>query len=225
MAIFHKKAQQDTAAIPKNIQPVGNPTDSVKVYIKQDVYKEIEEYSALDMLNECGSILLGHHIEDENGIHIIISEYIEAKYTDASAASLTFTHDTWDYVHTRHEARCPEKSILGWHHTHPGYDVFLSSYDMFIQENFFDLPYQTAYVVDPYKGSRGFFAKIGDEITRLGGFFVYDDDSKKPVTIPQSKKPKEHGTVNIPSALLYAGLSLLLLTTLVGVYSLFMLLS
>lgn len=225
MALFRKKAQQEAAALPKNIYPVGSPLENVKVYIKQDVYKELEEYSALDIHNEAGSILLGHHIEDENGTHIVISEYIEAKYTDASASTLTFTHDTWDYIHTRHEARCPEKSILGWHHTHPGYDVFLSGYDLFIQENFFNLPFQTAYVVDPVKGNRGFFAKIGDEITRLGGFFVYDDDSKKPVTIPQSKKPKEHGTVNIPSALLYAGLSLLLLTTLVGVYSLFMLLS
>lgn len=222
MAIFRKKAKNTAAALPKNVQPVGKPFDNVKVYIKQDVYRELEEYSSLDLKNEAGSILLGHHIEDEDGTHIVISEFIEAKYTDASASTLTFTHDTWDYIHTRHEARCPEKVILGWHHTHPGYDVFLSSYDLFIQENFFDLPFQTAYVVDPIKGSRGFFAKINGAISRLGGFYIYDDDNKKPVKLPQAKKK---GTVSIPKALLYAGLGLLLLSTLVSVFSLFMLLA
>lgn len=225
MAVFRKKAQGGSVALPTNIQPVGNPDGEVKVYIKQDVYKDLEEYSALDITNEAGSILLGQHLEDEEGTHIIISEFIEAKYTDASASTLTFTHDTWDYVHTRHEKRCPEKVILGWHHTHPGYDVFLSSYDLFIQENFFDLPFQTAYVVDPIKGKRGFFAKKNGVISRLGGFFVYDDDNKKPVTIPQTKQLKQSGTVSLPSALLYAGLALLLLTTLISVFSLFILLA
>ena len=225
MAIFRKKATEPIVDLPKNIQPVGDTSASVKVYIKQDVYRDIEEYSALDTKNEAGSILLGHHLEDENGTHIIISEFIEAKYTDASASTLTFTHDTWDYVHTCHERRCPEKVILGWHHTHPGYDVFLSAYDLFIQENFFDLPFQTAYVVDPLCDNRGFFAKKDGVITRLGSFFIYDDDNKKPVKIPQIKQPKEKGTVSIPSALLYAGLGLLLLTTLVSVFSLVMLLA
>lgn len=221
MAVFRKKAQEPSVTLPKNVYAVGDTSGSVKVYIKQDVYKDIEEYSALDTSNEAGSILLGQHLEDESGTHIIISEFIEAKYTDASASSLTFTHDTWDYVHTRHEKRCPEKVILGWHHTHPGYDVFLSSYDLFIQENFFDLPFQTAYVVDPLKDNRGFFAKKDGVISRLGGFFIYDD-GKKPIKLPQSK---QKGTVNIPKALLYAGLGLLLLTTLVSVFSLFMLLA
>ena len=111
--------------------------------------------------------------------------------------------------------------ILGWHHTHPGYDVFLSSYDLFIQENFFDLPFQTAYVVDPLKDNRGFFAKKDGVISRLGGFFIYDDGTK-PIKLPQLK---QKGTVNIPKALLYAGLILLLLSTLVSVFSLFMLLA
>ena len=224
MAVFRKKEETQATALPKNVYAVGDTSGSVKVYIKQDVFKDIEEYSALDTNNEAGSILLGQHIEDESGTHIIISEFIEAKYTDASASSLTFTHDTWDYVHTRHEKRCPEKVILGWHHTHPGYDVFLSSYDLFIQENFFDLPFQTAYVVDSVKDNRGFFAKINGEISRLGGFFIYDD-GKKPITLPQAKQAKQNRTVNLPKALLYAGLGLLLLTTLVSAFSLVMLLA
>lgn len=221
MAVFRKKVQEPSVTLPKNVYAVGDTSGSVKIYIKQDVYKDIEEYSALDTSNEAGSILLGQHLEDESGTHIIISEFIEAKYTDASASSLTFTHDTWDYIHTRHEKRCPEKVILGWHHTHPGYDVFLSSYDLFIQENFFDLPFQTAYVVDPLKDNRGFFAKKDGVISRLGGFFIYDHGTK-PIKLPQAK---QKGTVNIPKALLYAGLVLLLLSTLVSVFSLFMLLA
>ena len=47
--------------------------------------------------------------------------------------------------------------MLGWFHSHPGYGVFLSGMDMFIENNFFNLPYQVAYVVDPLSGKDGFF--------------------------------------------------------------------
>ena len=35
------------------------------------------------------------------------------------------------------KAEYPDKKIVGWQHTHPGYGIFLSSYDIFIQENFY----------------------------------------------------------------------------------------
>ncbi len=81
----------------------------------------------------------------------------EAKYTDATASTLTFTHETWDYVHGEHDKMYRTLRMIGWQHTHPNYGVFLSNYDMFIQENFFNLPYQLAYVVDPVQNIRGFF--------------------------------------------------------------------
>ena len=177
--------------LPMNFLTFGEiENDDVKVYIKQDVYKALEKLAASDTTKELGSIILGEYCQEHGKTHVIISQYIEAKYTDASASTLTFTHETWDYVHTEHEKRYPDKKIIGWQHTHPNYGIFLSNYDMFIQENFFNLPFQVAYVIDPIQNLRGFFQWKNGRIEKLKGYYIYDDVGK-PIKIEQTKVKKE----------------------------------
>ena len=177
--------------LPMNFLTFGEiENDDVKVYIKQDVYKALEKLAASDTTKELGSIILGEYCQEHGKTHVIISQYIEAKYTDASASTLTFTHETWDYVHTEHERRYPDKKIIGWQHTHPNYGIFLSNYDMFIQENFFNLPFQVAYVIDPIQNLRGFFQWKNGRIEKLKGYYIYDDVGK-PIKIEQTKVKKE----------------------------------
>lgn len=177
--------------LPMNFLTFGEiENDDVKVYIKQDVYKALEKLAASDTSKELGSIILGEYSQEHGKTHVIISQYIEAKYTDASASTLTFTHETWDYVHSEHEKRYPDKKIIGWQHTHPNYGIFLSNYDMFIQENFFNLPFQVAYVIDPIQNLRGFFQWKNGRIEKLKGYYIYDDVGK-PIKIEQTKVKKE----------------------------------
>lgn len=177
--------------LPMNFLTFGEiENDDVKVYIKQEAYKALEKLAASDTSKELGSIILGEYCQEHGKTHVIISQYIEAKYTDASASTLTFTHETWDYVHSEHEKRYPDKKIIGWQHTHPNYGVFLSNYDMFIQENFFNLPFQVAYVIDPIQNLRGFFQWKNGRIEKLKGYYIYDDVGK-PIKIEQTKVKKE----------------------------------
>ncbi|MBQ9986546.1 MAG: hypothetical protein IJP38_09635 [Oscillospiraceae bacterium] len=175
--------------LPKNFVAVGDAGgDSAQIYIKQDVYKRIEKFAKEQMSKEVGSVLVGEYAVVGGRNTVIISDFIEAKYTDATAATLTFTHDTWDYINRELETNYQGKVIVGWQHTHPGYGVFLSSYDMFIQENFFNLPWQIAYVVDPIADTRGFFEWKDGKVVPSGGFFVYDAigrriDIDKPVSL------------------------------------------
>ncbi len=179
------------AQLPMNFLTFGEiENDDVKVYIKQDVYKALEKLASSDTSKELGSIILGEYCHVHGKTHVIISQYIEAKYTDASASTLTFTHETWDYVHTEHERRYSDKKIIGWQHTHPNYGIFLSNYDMFIQENFFNLPFQVAYVIDPIQNLRGFFQWKNGRIEKLKGYYIYDDVGK-PIKIEQIKVKKE----------------------------------
>lgn len=177
--------------LPVNFLTFGEiENDDVKVYIKQDVYKALEKLAASDTSKELGSIILGEYCQEHGKTHVIISQYIEAKYTDASASTLTFTHETWEDVHAEHEKKYPDKKIIGWQHTHPNYGIFLSNYDMFIQENFFNLPFQVAYVIDPIQNLRGFFQWKNGRIEKLKGYYIYDDVSK-PIKIEQTKVKKE----------------------------------
>ncbi len=196
--IDDEKKEEPNVQLPMNFITVGEvQNDDVKVYIKQTVFKKLESYSSSDVEHELGSILVGDYSDSNGKINIVISDYIEAKYTDASVSTLTFTHKSWDYIHNEHEKKHADKRILGWQHTHPGYGVFLSNYDIFIQENFFDLPFQIAYVIDPKQRIRGFFQWKDGKIEKIKGFYIYDEVGK-PIKVDLSKveekKPQKMDT-------------------------------
>lgn len=205
--------------LPVNFLAFGEiANDDVKVYIKQDVYKELEKLSLSDTSKELGSILLGDYSTALGKTSVVISECIEAKYTDASASTLTFTHETWDYVY-KEQKNYPETKIVGWHHTHPGYGIFLSNYDLFIQENFFNLPFQIAYVIDPVQNLRGFFQWKNGKIEKLRGYYIYDEIGK-PIKISQVKKDSKDNVAanakshNIRSSIIF---SVVLIAVCVGI--------
>lgn len=165
-------------------------------FIHQNVYKALEKYSSSDTKKELGTILLGEYSYQLDKTHVIISSHIEAKYTDASASTLTFTHESWGYIHKEHASLYPGKKIVGWQHTHSNYGIFLSNYDMFIQQNFFNLPFQVAYVIDPVQNIRGIFQWKNGNVEKLKGFYIYDDP-EKPVKIEQKKVISDAGVPTV----------------------------
>lgn len=96
-------------------------------------------------------MLIGDVFEDERGMYVRIDAMIEAKNANASQASLTFTHETWDYINRIKDERHSTSRIVGWFHTHPGFGVFLSQHDLFIHRSFFNLEWQVALVLDPVR--------------------------------------------------------------------------
>lgn len=206
--------------LPLNFLSFGEiEPDDVKVYIKQDVYKALEKYASSDTSKELGTILIGDYCEQLGKTHVVISNYIEAKYTDASASTLTFTHETWDYVHKQHDLLYPNKKIIGWQHTHPNYGIFLSNYDLFIQDNFFNMPFQVAYVIDPIQNIRGFFQWKNGKTEKLKGYYVYDEVGK-PIKIEQKKVESSQSTKAAPSKVMTVLVSLLcVLTVALGIFA------
>lgn len=119
------------------------------------VQGEIEEHCASTTINEVGGFLVGT-IDDDAGATRIVAA-IPATAAAASQVSLTFTHEVWEDVLNQVQSDYPGQKIVGWYHSHPGFGLFLSDYDSFIQENFFSTPGQVALVVDPVEGSLGWF--------------------------------------------------------------------
>ena len=80
-----KENEASNVQLPLNFLTFGEiEPDDTKVYIKQDVYKALEKYALADVDHERGTILIGDFCEELGKTHVIISNYIEAKYTDAS---------------------------------------------------------------------------------------------------------------------------------------------
>lgn len=189
-----KTAQgSDALQLPPNMKPVGETEyGDVKVYIHQDVLRKITDFSSSDKTRELGGILVGDYGVVLGKETVLISGYIVAEHTDATAASLTFTHESWEQIHRERERNYPDKRIVGWHHTHPGYGIFLSSYDEFIHQNFFNLKWQIAMVVDPKSGETGLFEWKGDRLAKLEGYYLYDEPGK-PLKVKAAGKTASTG--------------------------------
>lgn len=139
----------------------------VYVVINQSASDSILNYAQSDTSCELGGVLLGSYIEKEGKYLVKIEAAIEALYSETKRTNIKFTHKTWEYIDKVKEAKYPETRIVGWYHTHPGFGIFLSKHDQFIHSNFFNLPWQVAYVIDPVQGLNGFFGWSDNNIDKI----------------------------------------------------------
>ncbi len=210
--------------LPQNIVAIGEHVEENKnIYISQQIYKTIHNFTKNKTTNESGGMLIGTVIEEFGKTNIIISGFIEAKYCEGTPTTLKFTHETWEYVHKEMEKKYPDKKIVGWIHTHPNFGIFLSEYDMFIQRNFFNEAYQVAYVIDPIQKTEGFYFWINDNIERCKGFFVYDKTGAKISVgnepVEETKSTKSSGSDTFKNIVIII-LSILVVYLLLSNYSL-----
>lgn len=174
--------------LPQNILAVGDHVEENKnIYISQPTYKEIHRFTKNKTTNESGGMLVGTIIEEFGKTNIVISGFVEAKFCEATPTTLKFTHETWEYVHKEIEKKHPGKKIVGWIHTHPDFGIFLSEYDKFIHQNFFNEDYQVAYVVDPIQHIEGFYFWINEKIEKCKGFYIYDKTGEE-ITVGPEKE-------------------------------------
>ena len=166
--------------LPQNFKVVGaSSNEEKKVYIFQKIYNEIHAFTKNKTENESGGFLVGR-VENEFGkTNIIVTGFIEAKYTESTNTTLKFTHKTWEACNETLEKKFSKQKIVGWIHTHPNFGIFLSEYDTFIQKNFFAEDFQIAYVIDPIQKTEGFYYWQSEEIKASSGFYVFDRMGKK----------------------------------------------
>lgn len=185
-----KQQQLPENALPQNILPVGERVEEDKnIYLSQKVYKEIHNFTKNKLTNESGGVLVGTVIEEFGKTNILVSGFIEAKYCEATPTTLKFTHESWEYIHKEIEKKHPGKKIMGWIHTHPDFGIFLSEYDKFIHENFFNEQNQIAYVVDPIQNIEGFYFWIHGKIEKCKGFYIFDKTGAK-IDVNPDKEPQ-----------------------------------
>jgi len=147
---------------------IGQIRDGVfPILIRETVLEEILDYSEQDIDRELGGFLTGAVYGGQQQ-HVEVKHFLPAVDAHSKAASLTFTHETWAAM-TREVGEChPDDVIVGWQHTHPGFGIFLSGYDLFIHRHFFNEPWQIALVVDPRESEFGFFQWLGSQIIDCG---------------------------------------------------------
>jgi proteasome lid subunit RPN8/RPN11 len=136
------------------------------VVVSQEVVVKVNEHVAQSLDRELGGFLLGNRYRCPSCDYVIIDQYSPAKFTESSEVRLNFTHDAWAHLSDELSGKFLGKLLIGWYHSHPRMDVFLSSHDMEIQTDRFSEPWMVALVLEPEK--------------HLGGFFCARDGRVKP---------------------------------------------
>ena len=121
----------------------------------------------------CG-VLVGNVYQDAAGPYVFVEACIHGNYSAGRAAQVTFTAKTWSHIQDVMDRQHPDLRIVGWYHTHPGHGIFLSEMDLFIQKNFFSLPWHLAFVFDPQHQEEGLFTWRGGNMA-IEAFAVQKD--------------------------------------------------
>jgi proteasome lid subunit RPN8/RPN11 len=136
------------------------PAASVRAEFASEVVQQIRQHARSSMKAEICGVLIGR--TQEGVTHV--TARIAGEGAAQGGAHVTFTQNAWEHIYKVKDAEYPSLSIVGWYHSHPGFGIFLSDYDLFIHENFFNAPHQLAWVFDPHSDEEGCFGWIGKKV-------------------------------------------------------------
>lgn len=149
---------------PKMATTSASGAPAVSVFVTQEAYVRFCAHAGSDLDNEVGGWLLGKQRLDKisGEQFIVVDTILPARFTQQGSTYLTFTQDSQVELHRHLQDNYPDKTLVGWFHTHPRMGVFLSSYDTFLHNNFFPEMWQVALVIEPFSRSGGFFIRQKD---------------------------------------------------------------
>ena len=145
-----------------------------RIFIAEEAFDRICSNS--EMTLEVGGMLVGDVLCDDGGPYVQVETVIEALYAEKHGAELTLTHETWNDIHSKMDKLYATKKIVGWYHTHPSFGIFLSERDVFIQQSFFNLPWQIAMVYDPVKREHGVYVWRDKKPWRVRQYWIGDHE-------------------------------------------------
>jgi proteasome lid subunit RPN8/RPN11 len=151
-------------------QPFPPVQYDFRIFIDESAFDRI--CNSADDSREVGGILVGEVCRDDNGPFVSVDDIIEALHAEESGTELTITHDTWNHIHQQMDTIHAGKRIIGWYHTHPNFGIFLSERDQFIQQSFFNLPFQIALVYDPVRRVHGVFSWRDNKPWRVRQYWI-----------------------------------------------------
>jgi proteasome lid subunit RPN8/RPN11 len=137
-----------------------------QVVIGRSVLEDIRAHGRGEPEIEVCGVLVGNVYRDQSGPYLHIEANVRGNNASGKAAQVTFTADTWNHIQKVMEEQYDQDKIVGWYHTHPGFGIFLSDMDLFIQNNFFGEAWQVAYVYDPKSNEQGLFLRRGGQTIR-----------------------------------------------------------
>lgn len=190
-------------------EPTSDSPNIVEMVITQEVLLAVNRHVAQTLERELGGFLLGNRYScpDTQRNYVVIDQYLEAGYTEGTEVSLSFTSESWAQLDDHLSGKFLGKLLVGWYHSHPKLNVYLSSLDVAIHEGRFREPWKSALVLEPATHQGGFFRWNRDKLDRnnyVDFYELLDGESRETVVAwsnykgidPKTNKPPYLKKVN-----------------------------
>lgn len=161
------------------VGPARNTPPGLSVYVLREALVAMRRRAKEAGDFEVGGFLVGGYHTHDGHRYVDITDQVPSLKAESARAQLTFSNEAQKEFHETLDQRFPGKLVVGWYHTHPGYGVFLSGHDLFIQRSFYASPEHVAVVIDPKasaQGDVGVFVWERGEISREYDLIVYDHE-------------------------------------------------
>lgn len=172
-----------------------------RVHFNEQAHETMKQHASTTNEVELCGVLVGEVKRDSNGPFLLVHATIEGKNSNNHGAQVTFTHQTWDYINEVKDKQYANLKIVGWYHTHPGFGIFLSKMDLFIQENVFNLPFQVAVVLETKKNQIGCFSWVDGKCVPISRYWVGSQELKLTTgVVEEVEEPAMHSAAGAPAA-------------------------
>lgn len=137
------------------------------VVFPQSAYRCVVDHLSKDVSREHGGFLLGYETwsEEAKAPVVVVEHAIPASHTSGTPVRLTFTKESWRELDAITEKLSKNGHVVtrvGWYHSHPDLNIFLSHWDLDVCKEFDRRQNPIALVVDPVKRRGGFFVRAKD---------------------------------------------------------------
>ena len=167
--------QQPTFEEPTDFFEIGSEEPGLRVYLRYDLFRALDEYAVRDTSRELAALLVGQIQEGGQGNCIVVEDAIEIGVGDEREGR--FSPRVWQHARRVARTRYATKVIVGWYHTHPGTGLDLSQEEREVHKTFFPEAWQVMYVVDPVSRDRNFYRCQENRLGGVRGFRIFGKEA------------------------------------------------
>lgn len=184
------KKRKGSDAAPRPSSDASSPA-LLRVSLSREAWADLVAHAKESLDAEVCGVLVGSVREDDEAV-VDVRATIRGTEAREARAHVTFTHETWNQIHSALDRDYPDLQIVGWYHTHPGFGVEFSAMDRFIQENFFSGRAQVAFLSDPLGSDVALVCNRDGGIEYLTSFWV--DGREHAATTPGGVAPAQEAS-------------------------------
>ena len=168
--------QQVSFEEPPDFFEVGSEEPGLRIYLRYDLFRALDEYAVRDTSRELAALLVGQvHEGGQGGNSIVVEDAIEVGVADEREGR--FSPRVWQHARRVARTRYANKVIVGWYHTHPGTGLDLSQEEREVHKSFFPEAWQVMYVVDPVSRDRNFYRCQENRLSGVRGFRIFGKEA------------------------------------------------